>query len=688
MNKKRLLFYPLLALAVGTLMGTGCSSSNAMFTYEEAKFEDKFGQRTNAEVYDYDSLKVNRLEEDLREDFAFGVDASMTKTVLENGGVYFNKDGKEQDLFQILKRNGVNFVRFRLWNNPTTKYGDKYGGGDNDVENDIFMARMAKEANLNVLIDFHYSDFWADPDKQNVPKEWGSLLPRELPEAIKTFTTETLQKFKDSGVTVDAVQIGNETNNGMAGYGINWNNTSESFDQIAKMMQAGIDGAKAVFSNIKTIIHLANGGNKDEFENYFTSLDARNVNYDIIGASYYPHLSGNIDELQTNLNNVSEKTNKPVMVVETSWGFTDEYIYGVTGNSYSSEDEEVGGYLTSVQAQATMLRDITNVLAKVPNQKGLGIFYWEPGWLPVKYADWATNYGQSYADYGKDGFEEKYDTHGLATWSNQGLFSYTGKALPSLATYTYLKEGHNEANETSTGLRHDLIENYTINTANNEELPKTVKVVTDFDAIREREVVWSNEAIEAVKNTKQGILKGLKGLVEGKYEVSINVKCIRNFVKDPGFEQQGESDILGEPWHLKDVVPANQKVAKLDRKKDIRSGRTDLNWFYSSEEFSLTVYQDVTLPADTYTLTTYVMSIAMSAIAHTRFELFYQIEGQDEVAVSFLDEDHLAGWGDYQECSIEDIVISQESNVRIGLHVAAKAGAWGHNDDWELVSNI
>lgn len=712
MNKK-LIVLPILAMAFAGLSGCSCSGDNgAMFTYEDISFEDVYGTRTNDEAHNYSGIKVNKTENPLREDFAFGVDASMTKMVEDNGGVYYNQDGKEQDIFQILRRSGVNFVRFRLWNKPSSnRYNYPYGGGNNDLEVDLALAKRAKAANLNVMIDFHYSDFWADPDRQNIPLAWVNLNQNEIPGAIKTFTYETLLKFKDEGVTVDAVQIGNETNNGLAGYSINWNDTEKSFDTMASMISSGIEGAKSVFPNIRTLIHLANGGNTAEFENFFMAMNSRNVNYDIIGASFYPHLSGSLADLQENLDNVSAKTGKPVIIAETSWGYTDDYVVkGVDGkyrtlqsgeamqegdvqtteNSYSSDDEDVGGYLTSEQAQATELRDICNVLSKVPENRGLGIFYWEPGWLPVEKAGWATCAGKSYQYYGNDSHRKSYEDgegDGLATWSNQGLFSYTGKALSSLRTYSYIREGFNEASEASTSARKTAITDYTINLAAHETLPATAKVVTDFDAIRDASVTWEAEAVEAVKT--KGSHTGLKGVIDGKYPVTIDVNCIENFIVDPGFENQGESDEVKAPWNLSDVTPNGEKVVKLDRKKDIRSGKTDLNWYHSSKDFSFKVSQTITnLPAGTYTLKTYVMGIAMSKIAHTRLDLFYEIEGGASESVSFCDADHLAGWSEgYKECLITNIVVPEGATMKVGLSGAAKAGAWAHNDDWELVNN-
>lgn len=696
MTRTKRLF--LLTLAVPSLLLGACGGGSASetstptsstpstkyFVYEDASFVDKYGSRTNEEVHDYNGIKVNRVENELREDFALGVDASMTYVVEQNEGVYYNQDGKEQDIFQILRRSGVNFVRFRLWNNPESKLHKAYGGGNNDLSTDLELARRAKAANLNVMIDFHYSDFWADPDHQQAPRAWAALATDKIPAQIETFTKETLQAFKDANITVDAVQIGNEINNGMSGFSINWNNVESSFDTMANMLKAGIKGAKEVFPIVKSVLHLANGGNIAEFETFFMGMNNRNVAYDIIGASYYPHLSGSLEDLQSNLNNVTQKTGKPAMVVETSWGFSDDWNE-YCQNTYSSADEEVGRYLTSEQAQATCVRDITNVLSKVPNQMGLGIFYWEPGWLPVRNACWATASGQSYQEVGDDSKRNAYED-GLATWSNQGLFSYTGKALSSLRVFDYLRNGYNEVEEVSLSARKDNI-SVTINLAADESLPTTARVVTNLDAIRDRECVWDESALEQVKH--KGTFTNLNGKIENKYNIVAAAKCIQNFVVDPGFENQGTTDDIKAPWILDYSTPVGAKVAKLDRKSDIRSGKTDLNWYHSSEEFSFQVSQTISsLPAGTYSLTTYIMAIRPSEAKHNSLVLFLEVEGGANYELDLNSTDYLKGWSEgYQTCNISGIELEEGSAVKIGLRGSAAPKAWAHNDDWELVNN-
>jgi arabinogalactan endo-1,4-beta-galactosidase len=670
--------------------GSG-SSEEVSFSYDSGNYSASLGSKTNQESHDYGALKVNPTSQTLRGDFAYGVDASMVNEIEKAGGVYYNQDGVEQDVFQILRDCGVNFCRFRLWNKPADKFGRYYGGGNNDVSADLALAKRARAAGLNVLIDFHYSDFWADPDHQIIPKDWASLDKADVPASLKTFTSETLQAFADAGVNVAAVQLGNEINNGMMGdYGaIDWSNASSSFDYIASLLSSGIEGAKSVFPQAKTIIHLANGTNKDEFQTYFEALSSRGVNYDIVGASYYPYLNGSLTKLQANLDNVASALGKPVMIMETSWGFTNDYN-AYTDNQYDSSKEDTGGYLTSEQAQATSTRDVLDVLSKVPDKRGLGCFYWEPAWLPVagktsetvSGSSWATARGQSYIYNGDDKHASSY-TDGLATWSNQAWFSYSGKVLPSAYLYKAIANGGmNAKTEESVSARSASL-NVTLNLAAKETLPATCKVVTDFDAIRDGTVVW--DAAEAAACSSVGTYT-VHGVVDGKYNVTLSAKCIENFVVDPSFENQGETDALKSPWFIRDQVPSTEKVVKLDRKSDYRTGSTDLNWYHSSKDFSFNVYQTISnLPAGTYDLTTYIKAEKLATYPHKTLYVYIKV-GETTTQSAKQASDICLGWAaGYQTVSITSIVVPTTEDVEIGIVGSAVARAWAHNDDWSLV---
>jgi len=677
----------LLALAtVCVLAGCGTKKSTtndfSSFTYQTVQWTPTLGSKTNAETHNYGKLNINPVTGSLRSDFAYGVDASMIQKIEDLGGVYYNQDGTEQDVYQILSDAGVNFFRLRLWNDPADKYGRTYGGGENGIDQDIKMAKRAAAVGMNICLDFHYSDFWADPDHQVIPKAWQSLSADEVPSALQTYTTEALTKFKEAGLSVSAVQIGNEINNGMMGtYGaISWNDMATSFAYISKLLKAGIAGAKSVFPSVATIIHLSSGANKDEYSTYFKYLENNGVNYDIIGASYYPHLHGSLTKLQANMNAITSQTGRPVMIMETSWGFTNDSIENVTANQYDKSDEDTGGYLTGEQSQATCVRDVLDVLSQVPNQKGLGCFYWEPGWLPLAGASWATARGQSYIYNGDDKHASSY-TDGLATWCNQGWFSYTGKALASAYVYKYVKAGGvNAVAEVSTNARSTAY-SAEINLAANETLPTTGKVETNLGAIRDASVTW--DSTEAAACSQVGTHE-VHGTLDGKYAVTLTAKCIENYVVDPGFENQGETDILKDPWHIRDQNPSTDKVVKLDRKSDTRSGETDLNWYHSTADYSFNVYQNIkSLPAGTYTLQTYLMAERNATYATKSLVFYLKTSGQ---TFSFDAKDLCLGWSSgYQTITISNIVISSTMDVEVGITASCAARAWAHNDDWSLV---
>ncbi|MFA6755599.1 MAG: glycosyl hydrolase 53 family protein [Bacilli bacterium] len=678
------LFLPALLLAMNSCGSnyedsyTWPTDGSVKFNYDTRELTNNYGDKSNVESYDYDNLLVKTPTNALREDFAYGVDASMVYSIYQNGGIYYNEDGKEQNIFEIMHNDGVNFIRFRVWNDPYDANGNSYGGGENSVANDLIMAKQAKEAKLNVMLDFHYSDFWADPDTQYIPKAWQDYGSTDLENAIGTFTSETLQTFKDAGVTVDAVQIGNEINNGLLfPYGKLNTSSSTSWDKMARLLSQGIDATKSVFPHCYTVIHLAEGGQKQTFETFFTEMDKRELDYDIIGASYYPYWHGTLDNLQTNLNNVTAITGKPVMIMETAWGFTTEQNDNCS-NIYDSTLEEAGGYLTSVQAQATCISDICDVLSQVPNNMGLGIFYWDADWIPTTNAGWATKQGQSYNDYGDDDHASLY-SDGLSSWSNQALFSYTGKALPSLATYKYIKEGGHSEEEVGKDVKSDTVE-IILNLGNNETLPTTYQVITNYDALREYEIVWDEEEVKQLDRAGKYVVHGVVNGVS----VTANVTCELNYANDPSYENQ-TSTTLGSPWN---VISGSENI-KVDLKSNGRTGTNDLNYYHSGSSYGFEVSQTITnVNKGTYNLRTYV-----EGTANTNSLIVYCKYGDETKTFDLSDK--LNGWSAdksvaFKEAKITDIIIPTDGyEVTIGVIVAgAESESWGHIDDWSFAEQF
>lgn len=685
------------------------------FTYENVADQVLSNPSTNkldgayedfdAQLEDLTVNKVDALEG--RDDFAFGVDASMIHDIEEAGGVFYNEEGYETDIFTLLRQGGANYFRVRLWNDPTNS-GITYGGGTNNLETDIELAKRAQEVGMNILVDFHYSDFWADPDYQVAPKEWSRLSYEDLLTEVETFTKESIEAFADAGVTVNAVQIGNEINNGLIdGFGdIDWANVDESFKRVSEILTAGIKGARSANDDIYTIIHLANGGSWDEFETFFTQLEKNNVPYDIIGASYYPFYHGSLDLLAENLQNCAETFDKPVMVMETSYGNTiDDEGNEWVGNTYNASFEDDGGYLTSVQGQMTSLRDVVDTVANINNDMGLGVFYWEPTMIPVapvvdQYgitevsAGWATAYGLCYKNYNNnqnvlDAIAENEDNNlNKSTWANQGFFNYSGQALPSLYTYSYIKEGLNEKEEIPLQYRDSAV-TYTYNRADEDDtLPETVKVETNLDAIRNYEVTW--DEVDLTKDgtfTVTGAINWSGLPVDGRLTINLNLTVIQNYIRDGGFEKQIEtstSDNLGGDWEIYSTSPDGEKVVKLNRKPvDVRTGTTDVNFFYSVSSFGFDFGQDVVLDgAGTYSLTSYLMGIDMSDYEGT-IEMYVSFDG-DEESIDALQ--NMTGWSTgYRPLNIE-FTVSDTTTVRVGYRAEGlSADVWGHIDDFELV---
>ncbi|MDX9692343.1 MAG: glycosyl hydrolase 53 family protein, partial [Acholeplasmataceae bacterium] len=596
--KKRIL--PIV-LVLSILLLVSCSEEPKEPKFDINPWTPTLGSKTNQESYnvldasfDEENFKIEPIEalqDGKRSDFMMGVDASMIKKVLDQGGVYYNLDGIEQNVFEILADAGVNYMRVRVWNDPFSPIGIS-GGGDMDIEQAFWIAREARRVNMRIILDLHYSDTWADPEHQVKPYAWETLTFTEMLDAIETFTYDSVMYFKNRGVTPQMIQIGNEINNGMLFEDgrIIWNDAT-SYDRLADMLKSGIRGAKKADQFIKTIIHLADGGKFSIFDEFFSEMEDRNVNYDIIGASFYPFYHGTLDRLADNLNQISAKYNKQVFVAETSYAYTQEGHVNAS-NIFGTNQEDNGGYLATIQGQATSIRDVIEIVANVPNNKGLGIVYWEPAWLPVVGAGWA-----------EDGT--------LATWSNQALFTYSGKALPSINVFKDVRSDQ-EVNVNLIGLKSDTIEiglNIVSLTDSESKMPNKVVALTDVDSYIYADVVWNQGQKEfAEANVGEHLVNGVVTYGDNTWNVVAYVRSIQNYIINPGFEigKVGANDEpVKTPWVV-ESTPNDVLIGKLQTNKDFRSGSNNFN-YYHTQAFSYSLYQDITIPNGTYTLSAYIM---------------------------------------------------------------------------------
>lgn len=357
--------------------------------------------------------------------FIKGMDISTLIEEEACGAKYYD-GGRQSDLIGILKSYGVNSVRLRLWNDPYSENGAPYGAGTNDLEKTILLSKRAKQADMSVLLDLHYSDFWADPGKQTVPKAWRGMNEQQLEQAVYDFTRRTMETLHEQDVAPGMVQVGNELTNGLL-----WpTGKKPDFDNIARYINAGIRGVRAVDADVPVMIHLDNGGYHDMYVEWFDEFLKRGEDFQIIGFSYYPFWHGTLDELEYNMREMARRYHKQLVVAEVSMGFTmEDYAsyeklapHERKGYATRPELVEKLEYPMTKQGQSDFMNDIMRRIASI--NEGLGFYYWEPGWIPVPGCGWATDAALEYTgEMGPGGNE----------WANQALFDYDGNALPALA---------------------------------------------------------------------------------------------------------------------------------------------------------------------------------------------------------------------------------------------------------------
>lgn len=369
------------------------------------------------------SHRKTKKENDMK--FVKGMDLS-TLLELEKCGAKYYVDGTETDILDIMKKYDVDTIRIRLWNDPWSESGESYGAGENDLKTTLAIAKKVTDAGLGVLLNFHYSDFWADPGKQIKPKAWEGYSVEELEQAVYDFTADTMKVFKENGINTTMVQVGNELSNGLL-----WpEGKVPNYDNIAKFVNAGIRGVRAVEKDVPIMIHLDNGGNNALYREWFDEFTKRGEDFQIIGLSYYPFWHGTLDMLTDNMNDIAERYGKDLVIAEVSMGYTMEDY-----KTYEKlSDDERKGYATkpelvekieypmTVQGQYDFMEDFLNRISHIKGNKGKGFFYWEPAWIPVAGSGWATPESLKYMnDKGPCGNE----------WANQALFDYEGNALPT-----------------------------------------------------------------------------------------------------------------------------------------------------------------------------------------------------------------------------------------------------------------
>ncbi len=356
-----------------------------------------------------------------------GIDASTYLEELDHGAKYY--DGNiEIDPLDAFVKNGVNYMRIRVWNNPYGENGEPYLAGTADLENYIKLGKLAKSKGYHLYMDLHYSDFWADPGKQFIPKAWRDYTLDELCESVYSFTKYCLEVSVREGVAPEMIQVGNEITNGIL-----WpvgklevDGKRGNYENFIKLIKSGCRACREILPDAKIMLHLERSNDQAVYQEFFSEMEGANVDFDIIGASYYPFWHGTPDELFANLEKC-KRFGKEIVIAELGYGFTTEgyFLNGKECRLVVDESlSRVPGFTDIYPMTPEGQRGFVHYIMKRARESGIdGIFYWEPIWLPGEGICWASEEAQRYIH------EEGKSTHN--EWANQCLFDYDGRKLPA-----------------------------------------------------------------------------------------------------------------------------------------------------------------------------------------------------------------------------------------------------------------
>ncbi len=619
-----------------------------------------------------ESMLYVKKVENLPEDFIFGMDVSSVLAEEASGVRYYGFDGKETDLFRILADQGITHIRVRIWNHPFDDEGNGFGGGNCDIDTAVEIGKRAAACGMKLIADFHYSDFWADPGKQMVPRAWKGMEIEEKTQAVYEYTLDCLTRLKDAGVDVGMVQTGNETNGTLCG--------EKTWMNIAFLMDAGARAVREVYPEALVALHFANPENADSYRTYAKKMDYYEKNglihYDVFATSYYPYWHGTLDNLAAILTEISETYGKKVMVMETSYAYTGEDT-DFSGNTIGDGGNVVKDYPFTPQGQANCIRDITDtVVNRTP--AGIGVCYWEGAWISVgtesreenrekweKYGSgWASSYAAVYdpADAGK--------YYGGCAVDNQAFFSAQGKPLESLKVFRLMRTG----NETDPVP--DAMEDASVICDLNMplELPETVNAVMTDNSRRPLPVTWNLTEEQDRKMHEGGpaqfVISGEAGGKEAKCFVSM---IEYNYITDYSFEEDSPA------WVVTDLKNADELYVE-DKKTDSLTGSRHLHfWSAAADSVEFTAEQTLKdLPAGRFRFSVSVMG---GDCGETDIYAYVKIDGQEAARSEQIP---ITGYNDWHQGTIPEFEHPEGSEVTVGIYVKCRGtgnGAWGKIDD-------
>ncbi len=591
-----------------------------------------------------------------------GADVSSLISLENSGVVYYGFDGIEQDPLLTMKQAGINCIRVRVWVDPYDENGNGYGGGNCDIETACALGKRAAEYGLKMLVDFHYSDFWADPSKQQAPKAWADMSVEEKKTAITNYTTESLQKLKDAGAPVYMVQIGNETTTGFCG--------ETDWPAVYGLLAAGAAAVRAFDPNILIALHFTNPED-GKYKNDAFLADHFGVDYDVFATSYYPYWHGTLENLTEQLQIVADTYGKKVMVAETAWAYTLADSDG-HANTIGEKPNYEKRYPFTVQGQANEISSVIDTMASL-GDAAIGVFYWEPAWIAVpaptleaRKALWET-YGSGWAS----SFAAEYDPadagvyYGGCACENQALFDETGHPLESLNTFSYVRTG------TICPVKVDEVAPVylTVRRNNPVQLPETVTATNNDGTTADIPVVWETTDLDAISSGEIGTYS-VAGTADGFAVVCYIDMVEENYLDNPGFEDADTS-----MWIVTQIASGIQTDFQ-KKKMDAHSGEYSLH-FWNSDAVEWRAEQTVSgLKPGNYRFS---LSAQGDDLGDSAELYIYAISDSVTYQAPFA----LSGWVDWQQPVIDSIPCNG-GEITVGVYVKGAGGGWGTLDDWLL----
>ena len=643
-----------------------------------------------------------------RTDFIMAMDASellsVEKARSESGLTFKDFDGQDADILQVLKDNGITDIRIRVWNDP---YADSaktqpYGGGNCDVDNAVALSERCQAVGLGVIIDFHYSDFWADPGKQKAPKAWANMGLSAKADALESFTEDALTQIKATDVKITMVQIGNETTGGMAGE-TNWTN-------ISLLMNAGARAVRKVTGAVaeggaKIAVHFTNAGDNTYYSKAQT-LKNNNVDYDVFGTSWYPYYTshGSLSALTKQLANVHKDFGKDVMVLETAYAFSQEDFDGCGGTALETTTQPI-----TVQGMANAVREVIKAIADLGDY-GLGVAYWGGTWvaasdstegatnrdLCLRYGcGWATSYAHSYDSSAPAASPTGAPVGGGSMVDNNAFFLSDGSPIEALKVFKYVKGGH------TTDLRADYLSDQEVYYTVNEgtiELPKTVSIVLNNGSKQVVDAIWNIEQAQLTQYISAVDMYTVTGttLFGGTcycyvWVMNVNILDEGSF---EGFRSYGDATVkfvqadLGN-WRLRYTKTENLQLFVSNNTGNARMGTNSFH-FWDDKSVDFDLYQTVDVSKlQTYGSGKWGCSFDFQGADGTNCDIhaYITVKYKDGTEHTFTGtQAQMNGWQKWTRTSVTGAEFdpSNVQSVTVGIHVKADftgAGPWGNIDN-------